>query len=415
MSYLNYLDFYTNNAGNRGKITKRGRKTNNWLRYLHLADKVDVYDRHKSTSGWYIGTIVEIETSNDTPMRLKVHYDGWADKFDEWINIDVSKPTSNRIKRLHTITPYHSYLTDSSATPCKWNTRSSQWKRCVTCCRKCCEECLLGTKQCGDCMNRLEVDNIFNAMYSCIYNEYNIDVNIVYLITAYSLGIVIQCSNANKPCFNEMHFDSAFELTKLNSNHFYFYTPKYCRPGTQKIYGKNKRMFCTECSKNELRSCAMENCMNNECGKERTLCHNHHFIRCTVCARNKDAGKEDEISDCKCCGKKHCTDCNVFCVDCKKCAMETRLFEYCDHHVCLDCFGILDNWTTYDDAYDDYTLDDAYDKYYTNERIRKRERRRKGAERTRSLQNYYCRKDNKRKNLKYHNKPNKMLRCHISV
>jgi hypothetical protein len=51
---------------------------------LEEQDKIEVYDK-KYTHCWFICTVLEGQSPGD-PDLVKVHYDGWHDKWDEWVN-----------------------------------------------------------------------------------------------------------------------------------------------------------------------------------------------------------------------------------------------------------------------------------------------------------------------------------------
>merc|ERR1712228_388283 len=102
-------------------------------------------------------------------------------------------------------------------------------------------------------------------------------MDIVHILADYSLGVAVGCSN--KQCkseiFYDLHYQVELDLRKSVENvkfnpvwRFecgsqaeqsvtkYQYVPKYVLDeGTHKIYGKNRRIFCEECTHNELSRC----------------------------------------------------------------------------------------------------------------------------------------------------------------
>ena len=214
MSSTEYLKLYTRNANNQGRFAKRGRKNNYWIRLLKINDKADVFDI--TDMRWHIATILKID-HKDHSTEIYIHYDAWEDRYNEWITINHSRITSTKLKQLHTFTPYHAYLLDTSIAPCRWGERSD-YKKCDICSRKCCTTCFIlkdhdsGGYQCKSCMDTIDYRQLFDAIYVSLYNQYDIDINIIYLISNYSKGIIISCSNRIDPCHNKICYDSKFDV-----------------------------------------------------------------------------------------------------------------------------------------------------------------------------------------------------------
>ena len=241
MSYTEYLKLYTRNSNNRGRFAKRGRKNNYWIHSLKVNDKVDVFDGQYNKC-WHITTILQIE-HKDNLTKIYIHYDGWEDNYNEWITINHSQVTSTKLKKLHTFTPYHAYLLDPSIVPCRWY-KSSMYKKCDICTRKCCTTCLIlgdddsGNYQCKVCMDTIEYRQLFDAIYKSLYNQYDIDINIIHLISDYSKGILVLCSNKTDICYNDICYGSKFnfEMDVKQAAFVWFNKCMHCM-----------RIFCAKC------------------------------------------------------------------------------------------------------------------------------------------------------------------------
>jgi len=70
-------------------------KEANLINNIYLYKWVDVQDY---LTKWYEGQVIEI---NKIEEKIKIHYKGWKEKFDEWIDI---KKDYHRIQPLHTYT-----------------------------------------------------------------------------------------------------------------------------------------------------------------------------------------------------------------------------------------------------------------------------------------------------------------------
>ena len=89
---------------------KREYDSNQWRNGLIVGSRIDIFD--KAYSKWYPGRIVEVKY--ERIRKLKVHYDGYASHYDEWLDIQ-----SNRIADLNTYTsiidPFRSAMNALSA------------------------------------------------------------------------------------------------------------------------------------------------------------------------------------------------------------------------------------------------------------------------------------------------------------
>merc|ERR1712154_165984 len=154
-------------------------------------------------------------------------------------------------------------------------------------------------------------------------------------------------------------------------------------------------------------------------------CHDHHLIECVVCKQEFDEySPETLISDCPCCGNKHCSTCIGYkCAECNTCTFNTVLSNQskcrdCKKNICRDCSAhcvecgydfcrddmknhlmecsicgdieicgmyhecpIGDYWTTYDEECNDCIFDACFmNKYCFNERRYKMNRKLNGYE-----------------------------------
>merc|ERR1719461_2266046 len=289
-SYQNYVHLYDKPNRHNNKVVRRGTKRHEWILSLQVDDRLDIYHGRRGNECWHIGTVIDTEQT-DNCKSLLIHYDGWGTKWDEWVEIDASKTIPPNVRPLHTFTPLHRFLTDPHAKVCRWGP-SSKWQKCKICQNKFCAHCLgfRGWDRCGDCMHVSEREDLFDAI-DTISEQYSMDVYVIRIIVDYSVGVTIQCSNVNKGCQYEEHFDTKYDYVNYNWDSMYHYCPKYaCDEGTQSIFGQLIRAFCLECYRNELVRCE-HGC--NYRDVRGTLCHNHTYAECTICGHlHVDAGKD---------------------------------------------------------------------------------------------------------------------------
>ena len=203
-------------------------------------------------------------------------------------------------------------------------------------------------------MDTIEYRQLFDPIYASLYNQYDIDINIIHLISDYSKGIIISCSNEVDPCRTEICYDSKFDLdidlhkSALANPRFkaykqYQYAPKYAfDAGTLTINGQYRRVFCDSCYQTRLRSC--EICefgeVQNEALKVKThLCHHHNYTVCGYCRTAFDADFPHEwiILNCDKCGKDHCYRC--LCHICGGVVKVICLNVRCERQFCAQCHG----------------------------------------------------------------------------
>merc|ERR1719384_710819 len=78
-----------------------------------------------------------------------------------------------------------------------------------------CNSCLAELKtslvpKCENYAKKREIDDIFGALTTVLYDDYNFgknDEKIINLLAEYSLGAIVTCSNAKGQCQNEINFD----------------------------------------------------------------------------------------------------------------------------------------------------------------------------------------------------------------
>ncbi len=234
--------------------------------------------------GWQIGTVMEIKKEFDLKHKLKlfIHFDGLEDMYDEWIEINCwSKLLRNKVNKLNKITPFHSYLNDKSQSVCA---EIKEYTTCVYCKRKCCLKCLKtgiiidGIEyKCNECGIKNEKKELLNAIKQSLYGKYYtcgpmIQMNVIYIIYEYSLGITVNCCNQIKNCVNEINFNTLYEMESnaqqntsndLNTPEIYQYY--LYKNQTSNVYpnvticNKKRRIFCSDCTQNELIKCVICN------------------------------------------------------------------------------------------------------------------------------------------------------------
>jgi len=92
-----------------------------WLQQLHIGSLVDALDVE---SKWYTGYVTNIDAKSSHTVKVKVHYDDWEDRFDEWIELESGKLAPYRT---HAIGGrFQNGLPGRPALPIKTNTTTSQ-------------------------------------------------------------------------------------------------------------------------------------------------------------------------------------------------------------------------------------------------------------------------------------------------
>merc|ERR1719471_365077 len=77
------------------KVTRSPRPlTRNWLKNLEVGDRVDALDY---TNHWFTAEIVQKKRENGK-ATYKIHFDGWEDKWDEWIAWDSGRLNKEQAK-----------------------------------------------------------------------------------------------------------------------------------------------------------------------------------------------------------------------------------------------------------------------------------------------------------------------------
>eukprot|EP01083_Nonionella_stella_P238817 836604_1 len=173
---------------------------------------------------------------------MTIHYDGWSEQYDKSIVISSSISVSKNLKKFHTITPYHNYLYDDSVQPCDQHS-NDDWIECYCCQKRCCV-CFIDqwSSLCKECMQNMNYGTVFEALVTS--TDSNVDMNIFYCIIEY-IGIVVEC--VNNECSEIRVFDSMIQLRDCSLSK-YKRTVNRIAPGTIKIYGEYRRVFCYRCT-----------------------------------------------------------------------------------------------------------------------------------------------------------------------
>jgi len=223
-------------------------------------------------------------------------------------------------------------------TLCKklYDENTGQIKNCEYCGHKHCVGCIrkFGDKlapKCQELIIRDEEKQMIDTLNDVLGNQYDFGMykrKVIGLLTEYSSGVIVQCSNAKGQCQNEINFNFKAEIlmnhvqnTKNpNDVTIYQYCPKYPTSGTIEICGKNRRIFCKDCTQNELVECR---CC--DLGKEpkpknydpfatgysitASKCNNHKFVSCSICNWEYEEGDRVKVEWCAKCGSNHCSKC----------------------------------------------------------------------------------------------------------
>merc|ERR550525_252020 len=58
-----------------------------WRESIVLSQRLDIYDR--AMSAWYKGRVIRLGTEDNGQVgKVRVHYDGYSEEYDEWLNCD---------------------------------------------------------------------------------------------------------------------------------------------------------------------------------------------------------------------------------------------------------------------------------------------------------------------------------------
>eukprot|EP01084_Bolivina_argentea_P263446 445913_1 len=281
---------------------------------IRIGDRIDVI-YNPSYNYCAIGLV----TDKIYPNILKITY---YNAFEEQIpiTVDVSElPYFVDLKKLNTLTPYHSYLSNRTIPQCI-NVDPKLTAKCRICNRFCCAICALfkcewemdNQYQCETCTINAEYSTIFQAL-SDIFNNKNVyfDQNVIHILTQYSMGTSVECNN----CQSEIVCDNQYQFeTNVNQNGKSFHKYLILHDNIKKndkeivnvIYRQNRRVFCDNCCvATVLQQCEHRSgqCKNFHVVDQDTdgLCMNHPF--CSRCGKRLNYFLP---SKCKKCFKSIC-------------------------------------------------------------------------------------------------------------
>ena len=336
-----------------------------WLCSLKKGDKVDVLDTaYHGTARyiWHIGTIQEINmisTGHEIQFHFFVSFDGWSSFHNKWISSkDIKDPNHsdhNSMQPLHSNTPYHHPMLEY----CRIKPRFKKY-HCTKCKRLCCDKCfiihiynqitrkLLDT-QCIECYSKTQYKHkytIIHLFFKSIFadKDTNIEINIISLITNYSVDAEITCGN-------DMGYSRCSKIIKLA-------LPKDHKLGIRansdffslsEITAKNNVIACFHCHHQHV-----------EHGTFRCLLfHQKKFLkRCAhqYCQKEICCDCYDAYCDGVRCKDLHCKDCRLdidqnVCNNCNSgflcnsCYAEKSVCDECGKQICNSCRAIckMDN------------------------------------------------------------------------
>eukprot|EP01084_Bolivina_argentea_P081514 147589_1 len=167
-----------------------------WIKSLNISDSLDVYEQRGSPQ-WFIGTICDkIELAHT--IKLLIHYNGWANRYDEWVMIKYTNTQSifDKINKLHTHTCYHNPLNYNICN----HSHNPQINECIICNQKLCMLCIPTCQinnnwQCKNCTINQEESLLFHTIRNTIKqndnrSEYLFIDNIILIITKFAIGYV---------------------------------------------------------------------------------------------------------------------------------------------------------------------------------------------------------------------------------
>eukprot|EP01084_Bolivina_argentea_P255728 430257_1 len=137
-----------------------------------------------------------------------------------------------------------------------------------------CEQICEG--QCKDCNISTEIEQMRHILE--LYISHLIDEKlIIKIISIYAIGIAVNCCNKTKKCKNEIVMDSKYDLNSTNRECYKYEIRKYKDKQLKDaviIFGKQMRIFCSECTKNELKKC--KGCIYRDTDLIDGTCHDHY-------------------------------------------------------------------------------------------------------------------------------------------
>merc|ERR1712154_569442 len=144
-------------------------------------------------------------------------------------------------------------------------------RKCIHCHQKMCTKCALpgieldGVEyECNECGQREEEKALFGAIESSLVGMRS---NVIQIIFEYSMGVAVRCCNEWN-CVEEIHFASRFlmevnaqqNIIKNNEDIFQYFIHRKqttnIHPSVE-LFGKKRRIFCKDCTENELETCIL--------------------------------------------------------------------------------------------------------------------------------------------------------------
>eukprot|EP01083_Nonionella_stella_P062269 161926_1 len=308
----------------RAKIT--------WINGLKPDDKLDVMI-YCPQSGyrayvWKVVTVVSLEDaytteddgsysyySEQTVQDLCVEYDGSDPSIQKQFTLNIYERTIlSRIDKLYSHTSVHNdaieYYNEqfSACYPrCQASRRYGRMK-CIHCDIPFCMNCNVADHtvfnnkfECQKCCITRENDQIFDAL-SFVFSNKDIDDGSDHFwlnrfISGLSVGVVVECGNfvtcSKEICINNAYeFDGYLDHKRAKISHYTIDNVHKLRDNLKYsiVYGKYRRIFCSECTANVIQRCQHTNCdirdifvdNKTEIGKEMyIICGDHLY--CESC------------------------------------------------------------------------------------------------------------------------------------
>eukprot|EP01083_Nonionella_stella_P209920 760472_1 len=290
----------------------------NWARALKPNDAVDIFD--DDDQQWYPGTLIQQQRNwlshKKYYDKLLIEYNDASDKtWHEWVIMHMThlSPCHDKYQPKLRIHPTINLFFGCTRKVAHW--------RCLTCKSVLFAGYAFRQNICKDCMTNIEFEYLFQSIHSSVYPHYQpyVDMNIILLITGYSMGIVLCCSSYM--CSKSIVFASKTDfvlnlaLNKQCKQSIYQYSP------VGGNYFTTNRIFCKGCTKTQIQECFL--CDTFEMPHERIyMDYNRRYMRYeaeSVCYKHAKCKECSFVSRYSYTRRAGCNECGCwYCYDCRR-------------------------------------------------------------------------------------------------